>query len=125
MSKLFEDMARGTAEARAYMKGERKGYKVTLPEAVDVRGLRKRLRLSQDRFAASFGLSVDAVRHWESGRRQPEAAARALLILIAADPKFVMQSLAKPRGSQRGPKSRRTKRDREWLDCAPVGRELL
>jgi DNA-binding transcriptional regulator YiaG len=40
-------------------------------------------------------LSVDAVRHWESGRRQPEAAAHALLIVIAADPEFVMRSLAK------------------------------
>ena len=54
MSKLFEEMAQGTAEARAYMEGERKGYKVTLPETVDVRGLRKRLRLSQGRFADQF-----------------------------------------------------------------------
>jgi len=30
MSKLFEEMVQGTAEARAYMEGERKGYKVTL-----------------------------------------------------------------------------------------------
>ena len=97
MSKLFEEMAQGTAEARAYMQGKRKGYKVTLRRTIDVRSLRKRLRLSQDRFAKSFGLSVDAVRHWESGRRQPEAAARALLILIAADPKFVMHSLAEHR----------------------------
>jgi len=94
-AKLFEEMAQGTAEARAYMEGERKGYKVTLPETVDVRGLRKRLRLSQGRFADRFGLSVDAVRHWESGRRQPEATARALLIIIAGDPEFVMRSLAK------------------------------
>jgi putative transcriptional regulator len=93
MSKLFEEMAQGTAEARAYMEGKRKGYKVTLPETVDVRGIRKRLR--QERFADRFGLSVDAVRHWESGRRQPEAAARALLTLIAADPQFVMRTLAK------------------------------
>jgi len=95
MSKLFEEMAQGTADARAWMEGERKGYKATLPEAVDVRALRKRLRLSQERFADSFGLSVDAVRHWESGRRQPEAAARALLTVIAADPEFVMRSLAR------------------------------
>ena len=59
MSKLFEEMAKGTAEARAYMQGKRKGYKVTLPETVDVRGIRKRLRLSQERFADRFGLSVD------------------------------------------------------------------
>jgi putative transcriptional regulator len=95
MSKLFEEMAQGTAKARAYMEGKRKGYKVTLPETVDVRGIRKRLRLSQERFAGRFGLSVDAVRHWESGLRRPEAAARALLTLIAADPQFVMRTLAK------------------------------
>ena len=53
------------------------------------------LRLSQGRFADRFGLSVDAVRHWEYGRRHREAAARALLIVIAADPGFVMRSLAK------------------------------
>ncbi len=88
MSKLFEEMAQGTAEANAYMEGERKGYKVTLPEAVDVRGIRTRLHFSQGRFADAFGLSVDAVRHWESGRRNPEAAARALLLVIAHDPQM-------------------------------------
>ena len=96
MSKLFEEIAQGTAEAHAYMEGERRGYKVTLPESVDVRGIRTRLHFSQGRFADAFGLSVDAVRHWESGRRSPEAAARALLIVIAHDPHLVMRALAQP-----------------------------
>jgi putative transcriptional regulator len=69
MSKLFEEMAQGTAEARAYM--EAKDTKLLLPETVDVRRIRKRLRLSQNRFAERFGFSVDTVRHWESGRRLP------------------------------------------------------
>jgi putative transcriptional regulator len=94
MSKLYEEMAQGTAEARAYMEGEREGYRVTLPESIDVRGIRNRLHFSQGRFAAAFGLSVDAVRHWESGRRNPEAAARAPLMVIAHDPQFVMRALA-------------------------------
>lgn len=94
MSKLFEEMAQGTAEARSYMEGERKGYKVTLPESIDVRGIRKKLHFSQGRFANAFGLSVDAVRHWESGRRSPEASARALLMVIAHDPQVVMRALA-------------------------------
>ena len=51
MSKLFEEIAQGTAEARAYMEGERKGYKVTLPESIDVRGIRQQLHFSQGRFA--------------------------------------------------------------------------
>jgi hypothetical protein len=35
MSKLFEEIAQGTAEARAYMEGERKGHKMTLSESID------------------------------------------------------------------------------------------
>jgi putative transcriptional regulator len=100
MSQLFEEMAQGTAEARAYMEGQRKGYKVTLPESIDVRAIRNRLHLSQGRFADAFGLSVDAVRHWESGRRNPEAAARALLVVIAHDPQLVMRALAESRPAE-------------------------
>jgi putative transcriptional regulator len=103
MSKLFEEMAQGTAEAHAYMEGERKGYKVTLPESVDVRGIRTRLHFSQGRFADAFGLSVDAVRHWESGRRNPEAAARALLMVIAHNPQLVMHALAQAHTSEANP----------------------
>lgn len=99
MSKLFEEIAQGTADARAYMSGERKGYRVTLPDSIDVREIRTRLHFSQGRFADAFGLSVDAVRHWESGRRNPEAAARALLLVIAHDPQLVMRALAQPYSS--------------------------
>lgn len=94
MSKLFEEMAQGIAEARAYMEGERKGYKVTLPETVDVRAIRKKLHLSQGKFADTFGFSVDAIRHWEAGRRVPEAATRALLTVIAHNPNAVLEALS-------------------------------
>ena len=93
MSKLFEEMAQGLSEARAYMEGERKGYKVTLPKSIDVRAIRKKLRLSQGKFAATFGLSVDAIRHWESGRRIPEASARAYMTVIAHNPNAVLDAL--------------------------------
>jgi len=69
------------------------------PESIDVRGIRTRPHFSQGRFADAFGLSVDAVRHWESGRRNPEAAARALLMVIAHDPQLVMKALAQPQSS--------------------------
>jgi putative transcriptional regulator len=53
------------------------------PAAVDVRAIRARTGLSQPQFARRFGFSVAAVRDWEQGRRQPEAAARVLLLVIA------------------------------------------
>jgi hypothetical protein len=37
MSKLFEELVQGLAEVRAYMEGEREGFKVTLPAEVEVK----------------------------------------------------------------------------------------
>jgi putative transcriptional regulator len=64
------------------------------PAAVDVRAIRARTGLSQPNFAKRFGFSVSAVREWEQGRRQPEAAARVLLLVIASRPEVVDEVLA-------------------------------
>jgi putative transcriptional regulator len=60
---------------------------------VDVRALRRRLGMSQERFARSFGLSVGTVRDWEQGRSLPDGPARVLLRLIERDPERVLQTL--------------------------------
>ncbi len=60
------------------------------PSAVpDIRAIRARLKLSQPAFARRFGFTVAAVREWEQGRRQPEAATRMLLLVIAHNPEAV------------------------------------
>ena len=61
--------------------------------AVDVRAVRNRLGLSQQQFAAGFGVSVGTVRNWEQGRRQPEGAARVLLRVIEREPAAVKRAL--------------------------------
>ncbi len=60
-----------------------------LPAAVDVRAIRARTGLSQANFAKRFGFSTSAVREWEQGRREPEAAARVLLLVVASKPEVV------------------------------------
>ena len=59
------------------------------PAAVDVREIRRRLRLSQRAFAAKFGFSPRTVQEWEQGRAQPDRPARLLLAMIARAPKTV------------------------------------
>ena len=49
--------------------------------------------MSQSKFAASFGLGLDAVQSWEQGRRRPEGAARVLLKVIEHDPDAVRRAL--------------------------------
>ncbi len=63
------------------------------PASVDVRAIRDKTGLSQTQFARRFGFSPAAVREWEQGRRQPEAAARTLLLVIASRPDIVEEVL--------------------------------
>jgi len=93
MSKMFEDMKRGLEEVDAFLAGESAGYKVTLPAEIDVKSIRKRLKMTQARFSDTFGFSLDAVKHWEGGRRTPESSARAFLTVIARNPGAVIEAL--------------------------------
>ena len=94
MSKAGESMLRGAREALAYARGARDGFVAHVPAHVDVKATRKRLGLSQARFAAEFGFALDAVRNWEQGRRQPDAAARAFLMVIDREPDAVRRALS-------------------------------
>lgn len=65
------------------------------PDAVeDVRALRLRLGLSQERFAARFGFTVSAIRQYESHRRVPTGPVRTLLRVIAKEPDAVTRALS-------------------------------
>jgi putative transcriptional regulator len=93
MTTMFEDMMTGLDEVDAFLAGENAGYKVSLPPEVDVRAIRKKLNMTQSRFSALFGFSLDAIKHWEGGRRTPESSARAFLTVIARDPNAVIAAL--------------------------------
>jgi putative transcriptional regulator len=77
----------------AFLAGESAGHKVTLPAEIDVKSIRKRLKMTQARFSDTFGFSLDAVKHWEGGRRTPESSARAFLTVIARNPTAVIEAL--------------------------------
>ena len=93
MHKPFDDLKTGLDEVDTFLAGESVGYKVTLPAEVDVKSIRKRLKTTESRFSYTFGFSFDAVKHWEGGRRTPEASARALLTVIARNLHAVISAL--------------------------------
>ena len=64
------------------------------PSAERILALRKRMKLSRQKFADRFGLDARAVQDWEQGRRLPDRAARVLLTVIERDPKAVERALA-------------------------------
>ncbi len=61
----------------------------------NVRRLRERLGLTQEEFAATYGIPVGTLRDWEQRRKMPDATARAYLMVIERDPKAVA-ALFKP-----------------------------
>lgn len=57
--------------------------------SVDVRAIRMRTRLTQEAFAARFGLSARTVAEWEQERRTPDRATCVLYRVIDAAPNVV------------------------------------
>jgi putative transcriptional regulator len=49
------------------------------PQTVDVKKVREKTGLSQSQFAATFGISLGTLRHWERGDRKPHGPALVLL----------------------------------------------
>jgi len=60
----------------------------------DVRAIRERLKLSQNEFAAAYGIPLATLKGWEQGRRRPDSTAAAYLKVIARKPRHAREALA-------------------------------
>ncbi len=95
-SRVGHEIEAALGEVLAHVRGE---VELTCrviddPSAERIRTLRKRLRLSRERFAERFGLDARAVQDWEQGRCVPDRAARVLLTVIAHEPEAVVRALS-------------------------------
>jgi len=93
MKTQFEQMMNGLNDVEAFLAGKQEGFKAHVPQEVDVKAIRNRLGMTQARFSNTFGFSLDAIKHWEGGRRNPEAPARTLLTVIDKNPAAVLTAL--------------------------------
>ena len=93
MKAQFEQMMDGLNDVEAFLAGKQEGFRAHVPQEVDVKAIRNRLGMTQARFSDTFGFSLDAIKHWEGGRRTPEATARTLLTVIDRNPAAVLTAL--------------------------------
>ncbi len=95
MSKVADSIRRGLQDAVAYAEGKAdvSAYRVHVPEKIDVKAIRSRLDMTQEEFAGRFGFSVNTLRHWGQGSRQPEGPTRAYVLVIERALKAVQQAL--------------------------------
>ncbi|MDQ3556260.1 MAG: helix-turn-helix domain-containing protein [Gemmatimonadota bacterium] len=61
----------------------------------NVRELRARFGLSQERFAAMLEVTPQAVRNWEAGHPVRRGPARVLLRIAARNPHLMLEAMAK------------------------------
>ena len=87
------DLIEGMKLVRAHQRGEIELEQVW-PKPIDVKAIRKRVKMSQAEFSRTYGISKRALQEWEQGGRQPDSAARAYLTVIAKEPALVRQALA-------------------------------
>lgn len=93
MGKFGKELVESAKEAVAIAKGVVKPARQFEIEPIDVGAIRRKLNLSQSKFADKFGLSVATVRDWEQGRRNPDSTARTLLMVIDRRPEAVIAAL--------------------------------
>lgn len=90
---LFDELVASIREAGAIHRGEQKPSRVFKVEKPDTKAIRSAMGLTQTQFATLLGISVNTLRNWEQGRREPEGPARVLLLVAAHRPDAILESV--------------------------------
>ena len=90
---LGADLIEGMKLVVAHQRGKIELEQVW-PKPVNVKAIRKRVKMSQAEFSQAYGIIKRALQEWEQGGRQPDSAARAYLTVIAKEPMVLRRALA-------------------------------
>ena len=92
--KAFDRIRDGLEQAIAHAAGKPVDVIMHGTAMPDVKNIRRKTGLTQEQFASRCHISINTLRHWERGDRQPHGPAVALLQLVERNPHFVMETLA-------------------------------
>ena len=86
----FGQVVKGIREMKRHIAGKTvRGAKTTELPAPDVRTIREAAHISQSQFAKLIGVNLRTLQNWEQQRTQPTGPARALLKIVASNPKTI------------------------------------
>jgi putative transcriptional regulator len=92
--KQFEGLLAAVRQMGKHMSGKQvAGAKVTKVSAIEPRNIRVAAGLSQSEFAHLIGVPVKTLQNLEQKRTRPAGTARALLKIVAANPKTAIKAL--------------------------------
>jgi putative transcriptional regulator len=93
MNKAFTEIAAGLNDAINHAKSEKTNIIEHREEAIDVKAIRSKTGMSQQKFCSTFGISLGSLRHWEQGLRTPRGATRVLLQVVKHNPNAVIEAI--------------------------------
>ncbi|EMR7550472.1 helix-turn-helix domain-containing protein [Salmonella enterica] len=91
---FFDELKASLEEAVDIKNGIKAPARVTRYELADVKAIRAQLNVSQSEMAKVLGTSLDTIKSWEAGRRNPTGLAAKVLATIQANPKFFQELAA-------------------------------
>ena len=91
---FFDELKASLEEAVEIKCCMRESARVTRYELADVKAIRAQLNVSQSEMAKVLGTSLDTIKSWETGRRNPTGLAAKVLATIQANPKFFQELAA-------------------------------
>ncbi len=90
---LFNELLASVQQADDIQQQKLAAGRVTVVADPEVKTIRAKTGLTQQRFANLVGVSQRTLENWEQGRRQPTGPARALLKILDADPIHALKAL--------------------------------
>jgi len=91
--KLFAELKESVTWMGRHMRGKARVGRVFEYPETDVKLIRKKAKISQSKFAQLIGVNVKTLQNWEQKRVRPAGPARALLRIVAANPKAAIRAL--------------------------------
>ena len=86
----FDQLIKRVREMKRHMAGKSvRGVRTTELPAPSVRTIREAAQISQRQFAKLIGVNLRTLQNWEQHRTQPTGPARALLKIVASNPKAI------------------------------------
>ena len=90
---MFDELLASVQEMDKIVQGKKAAARVTEFPEPEVKLIREKVGLSQNRFAMLIGVSKRTLENWEQGRRHPTGPAKALLRILDADPEHAVRAL--------------------------------
>lgn len=90
----FDQLVKGVRQMKRHMSGGSvRGARTTELVEPDVRAIRDAAGISQSQFAKLIGVNLRTLQNWEQRRTRPTGPARALLKIVASNPRSAIEAL--------------------------------